>query len=661
MVKYHKNNRLFSFVCLVLVTAFLMSFIVVFSAYEVKTGTMNIQPVTYRLPMRADAGISNRIVAYVENGEKIEIIGEKEDKNGVLWYQIHAWGSNGTVYTGYVRADYVDVDVPADAEYEKYLEAQGFPESYRVSLRRLHYYYPEWQFVAVKKGLDWEKSIDAEYSLGVSLVDPSSPSSWKSTQPGAYDWTTGKWSSFDYGLHAASREIIAYYLDPRNSLDRNAVFQFLGQGFDDAQTVSGIEKIVAGTFLSKTVTDTDEEPLYYPDAIYKAGKEANVNPYVLAAKIKQEIGATESGSVSGTVKGYENLFNFYNILAWAHDGNSAIVNGLIYAGGSGSYGRPWNTRYKAILGGAQWFNRNYGKDGAGTFYNNRFAINENYTLGLQYMTNVGSSLSEGQAFALGYPESARHTVLKFYIPVYENMPENVCQKPTVTGSPNNKLSSLSVDGFSIGPEFNTDRYEYSLIVPSSTETVTVNATAYDGKAKITGAGTVSLNYGANEINVAVAAENGAVRTYTVIISRQEPQGAEPKVEISYRNENGILRGVSPDLTVSAFLSKIKVSDGTVAVVGKTETSTVATGDAVAVYRLDGSEYQKFTVVIKGDASGDGKIMINDIIKLRNHLLGTSVLSGAFAAAADVSGDGKIMINDIILIRNHLLGTKAIVQ
>ena len=54
-------------------------------------------------------------------------------------------------------------------------------------------------------------------------------------------------------------------------------------------------------------------------------------------------------------------------------------------------------------------------------------------------------------------------------------------------------------------------------------------------------------------------------------------------------------------------------------------------------------------------------MINDIIKLRNHLLGTATLSGAFATAADVSGDGKIMINDIILIRNHLLGTKAIVQ
>ena len=241
------------------------------------------------------------------------------------------------------------------------------------------------------------------------------------------------------------------------------------------------------------------------------------------------------------------------------------------------------------------------------------------------------------------------------------MPEKACQKPTATGSPNNKLSSLSVDGFSIGPEFNTDLYEYSLIVPAETSSVTIKATAYDGKAKIAGAGTVSLNYGANEINVAVTAENGAVRTYTVIISRQESQGTEPKVEISYRNENGILRGVSPDLTVTVFLSKIKVENGKAAVVGKTGNAIVSTGDAVAIYRADGSEYQKFTVVIKGDASGDGKIMINDIIKLRNHLLGTATLSGAFATAADVSGDGKIMINDIILIRNHLLGTKAIVQ
>ena len=67
------------------------------------------------------------------------------------------------------------------------------------------------------------------------------------------------------------------------------------------------------------------------------------------------------------------------------------------------------------------------------------------------------------------------------------------------------------------------------------------------------------------------------------------------------------------------------------------------------------------MVIVGDVSGDGQILINDIIKIRNHLLQTSMISGSEALAADVSGDGQILINDIIKIRNHLLGTDQIIQ
>lgn len=88
---------------------------------------------------------------------------------------------------------------------------------------------------------------------------------------------------------------------------------------------------------------------------------------------------------------------------------------------------------------------------------------------------------------------------------------------------------------------------------------------------------------------------------------------------------------------------------------------MATGDVLAIYCPDGSEFKKYTVVIMGDVSGDGKIMINDIVKIRNHLLSTSLLGGAGATAADVSGDGLIMINDIVKIRNYLLGTGTIAQ
>ena len=47
---------------------------------------------------------------------------------------------------------------------------------------------------------------------------------------------------------------------------------------------------------------------------------------------------------------------------------SAIQTGLRYASQSGSYGRPWNTVEKSIIGGAQNYGDNYVKAGQNTFY-----------------------------------------------------------------------------------------------------------------------------------------------------------------------------------------------------------------------------------------------------------------------------------------------------
>ena len=46
---------------------------------------------------------------------------------------------------------------------------------------------------------------------------------------------------------------------------------------------------------------------------------------------------------------------------------SAIERGLV-ASQSGSYGRPWNTVEKSILGGALNYGDNYVKAGQNTFY-----------------------------------------------------------------------------------------------------------------------------------------------------------------------------------------------------------------------------------------------------------------------------------------------------
>lgn len=628
-----------------------------------------------RLALREGPGSSypqiksptNGALLYVAKGDQLVIVSEETNSRGEKWYKVPC--SSALSGFAYVYDDQIEnfkiYNIARDSDFEAYLTKQGFPDSYKDDLRILHYFYPKWEFVAVHNGLDWNKSVNAEYSLGVSLISPSAISSWKSIQPGAYDWETGKWTSFDYGLNAASKEIIEYYMDPRNSLGESSIFQFLGQLYDSSQTVEGLSDMLKGTFMAGSVTDTDGTSLNYPETIYKLSKDNGVNPYVISSIILNEVGpAGNSGSVSGKVSGYENIFNYFNILAYAHSGNSAIVNGLIYASnanGTGTYDRPWNTRYKAIKGGIQWYVTNYVSSTQISLYTKRFNITNNYQISLQYMTNIDGAYSEAARLATAYPDTVKkNNTLKFYIPVYENMPDTASKKPLSDGSPNNKLSSLSVSGYNIGPAFNTDTLEYSLIVPSDISSVSVSAVAYHSKAKISGVGNIKLNYGANNVKINVTAENGTVRTYTLVISRQSG-GLNPTYTTTYKIENDFIKGVNSSTKVSAFLSNFKVSNGTVVVEGKNSSDIVGTGDRIVIYSSDSSEYKSFTVVIYGDISGDGEIKINDSVKLRNHLLGVYKLTGVFADAADVNRDGSIKINDSVKIRNHLLGVSEIGQ
>ena len=88
---------------------------------------------------------------------------------------------------------------------------------------------------------------------------------------------------------------------------------------------------------------------------------------------------------------------------------------------------------------------------------------------------------------------------------------------------------------------------------------------------------------------------------------------------------------------------------------------ICTGDTVTIYRNDGTQYAKWTVLLYGDVNGDGKIDNSDRVKIRNHVLATSKLSGVYAVAADVNKDGQVNNSDRVKVRNHVLGTSLINQ
>ncbi len=401
------------------------------------------------LNLRTGPGTSYDILTTIPSGTTVTLLGKGYDSSKTLWYQISYDGYSGYASSTYIK-NVTSINIPTDTEFEAYLTAQGFPESYKDSLRILHYEYPDWTFVAQKTGLDWSTVVSAEYLFGDSLssggtnarslVSASSLASWKSTDDGAYDWTTGEWITGWDGSSwvIASKEIIAYYLDPRNFLDSTYIFQFLDLSYNSTQTENVVAQAatsMGASWLSGSYTHADGTTINYPSVIAAAGKSVGLNPIALVSIIVQELGtngATKS-IISGTVSDYLGIYNYYNIGAYTDATfSTAYMRGLWYASLSGSYSRPWNSRETAITGGAAYFYDSYVAANQNTLYLKRFNVmNSSNLYNHQFSTNIQAAASEGKLMSKAYTEALRtETELTFYIPVYENMPSTACAMPT---------------------------------------------------------------------------------------------------------------------------------------------------------------------------------------------------------------------------------------
>lgn len=263
----------------------------------------------------------------------------------------------------------------------------------------------------------------------------------------------------------------------------------------------------------------------YVDMIMSAAVQSNVNPYVLASMLIQEQGVKgTSGLISGTTSPYEGHYNFFNIQAY-HSGNqTATQRGLWWASQSGSHLRPWNSREKAIIGGAMYYGEKYVHAGQNTFYLKKFNVQGSDPYKHQYMTYVEAAASEGIKLSRAYTAEMKAVKLEFFIPVYKEMPNEIAKKPEGDGSPNNKLASLSVEGYNISPSFNADTSTYDLIVDSSVSSVKVNAGSVDSKASVSGTGTINLSQANTQVSIEVRAENGTTRKYVINIVKKNGGG-----------------------------------------------------------------------------------------------------------------------------------------
>lgn len=306
---------------------------------------------------------------------------------------------------------------------------------YQELINELKKEFPNSEFKILKTGLDWNQVIKNETTAhhGRNLTSNSSS-----------DWICPvcKNKQYETGWYCASSATVSYYMDPRNSLNANDIFQFEVLNYNsDIQNEEGVEYIISDCNylqgkISYTATDGSKKTINktYAQVIVEAGEEFNVSPYHLASRIRQEQGAgnateTATGDGKGTYnKGYAGYYNYYNIGATGSSTANIIKNALEKAKKEG-----WTDPEKAIVGGAEFVKNEYIGYGQNTLYLQKFDVDDSDgdLYWHQYMTNVSASKTEGQEIKntynkMGLGKDAHYV---FSIPVFENMPEQRCELP----------------------------------------------------------------------------------------------------------------------------------------------------------------------------------------------------------------------------------------
>lgn len=510
----------------------------------------------------------------------VTVNGEKKGANGYTWYNVTYNG-----ITGYIRnADYVIlIDSSVDKTFEEQLAA--FPESYRSYLRDLHAIYPNWKFYADNINMTLDKAVSLEL---VRKVTDLKSLSWRSMDLGSYDWgdgDTGKWVSLEKGRwYYVSREVIKYYMDPRNFLNASYIYIFMQQNYDPVrQTEEGLRKVISGTFLEKGYGGDNDA---YVKDIMAAASSSKVNPYILAGTIIQEQGVNgTSDLISGNYSGYEGYYNFFNISA---NGENPTLNGLKYAKDKG-----WNTRSKAIAGGAQFCGNSYVSTGQNTYFYMNYNIKEPDRIWHQYATAVHDSASKGYNVSKTYAD-LKTAELDFLIPVYKDMPSSVSEIPPKNDKLNNYyFNSISVSGLT--PSFDRFTYSYDLKVSGDT---TVSITVPSG-ASYTGAANYKLKKGSNRITLSVKSQTGYTNGYVIDVEADkdcvlyvDTSGKTPAVICGDTNDDGKINGRD--------LANVQMH-------------------ILGVKLLSGNGFSG------GDTNGDGKINGRDLANVQMHILGVKLL------------------------------------
>ena len=125
-------------------------------------------------------------------------------------------------------------------------------------------------------------------------------------------------------------------------------------------------------------------------------------------------------------------------------------------------------------------------------------------------------------------------------------------------------------------------------------------------------------------------------------------------DLNTTEENLIIKGIQPKTKVEQLKGNIQ-SEMSYQIIDETGNVVSDIENARTGYKIKIEDDKIYTIIVIGDANGDGKADIQDIFAINKHRLNKANLTGEYLLASDVNEDGETDFKDILQINKFRLG------
>ena len=554
--------------------------------------------------VRNDSSTSGKKLGTYNTGDKFVLLSRDPvpDKGGGCesgyWYKVDHNGTTGYVCTAFATLN-LEIIITAEAktQCQADLKAKGFPEQYWDALCNLKAKYPNWEFNAINTTIDFPSAVAGE-SCKCSIKDED-----ENSRKGYLDRTCNK--KYDDGYTGASSTAVAYYMNPLNFLDEKYIFMF-----ESNYTNNSLLQYYAST-VTKILPDYFYFIQFIPKIytfIANASSASNVSAPAIAARIRQEMG---QGKLNREYSDeYKSLFsclsgNYTTRSGMKHTDGSSLNNYYNFYNIAATDGS--NVTHKALI-----YAKNHGWGGTGDKDKDRqTAVTGGAEWIYKWYTNAGQQT------------------------VYFN-------KFNVNPNPNSSMFS--------------HQYMTNVTAPYSEAEM-----IYSGYNKAGALTAKHIFYIPVYSNLSAPINNipgGATGD-----TNNNNTGLAPStmvVSAGLSVSGNVISGVKGNTSISDLKGRIQSQGGTVNIYsGSTLVTDGVVGTGMVIKIASSTGNADYTIVVKGDPSGDGVVNALDLLQIKKALLGQKKLEGVYYSAADTSGDGTVNALDLLQVKKSLLGQKEL--